>query len=58
MAKVVIALTRWLEPIAAGRPLRYWLALDYCYWVGVEAALHDNRLAGQGLQRLSDLARS
>ena len=58
MAKVAVAVTLWLEPIVAGRPLRYRLALDYCYWVGVEAALRDNQRAGQGLQKLSDLARS
>jgi hypothetical protein len=58
LAQAVTAVTHGLEPLAAGRRLRYRLALDYCYWVGVRAALRDNRRAGHGLQSLNAQARS
>jgi len=55
---LVVATARALEPLAPGRWLRYRLTLDYCYWVGAEAALCENRRAGQGLRSLAGLSQS
>lgn len=33
-------------------PLFYRLALDYCYWLGAQAALRENRCIGRGLTSL------
>jgi GT2 family glycosyltransferase len=44
----VISFMRWLE---RRRPVRlnfyYTLALDYCFWLGVQAVLHENARLGQ-----------
>jgi glycosyltransferase involved in cell wall biosynthesis len=53
MADVVIAFISRLE---RGRPrhlpLYYRLALDYCYWLGAQAAIRENRHVGRGLTSL------
>jgi GT2 family glycosyltransferase len=50
----VIGLTRWLERRPSGLlPHAYRLTLDYCYWLGVETALAENRRQRQGLQTLA-----
>ncbi|MEK7784092.1 MAG: glycosyltransferase family 2 protein [Chloroflexota bacterium] len=49
----VIAFISWLEGRRPKQlPLFYRLALDYCYWLGAQAALRENRRIGRGLTSL------
>jgi GT2 family glycosyltransferase len=55
----VIVFTTWVE---RHRPTQFpyycFLALDYCYWLGVGSALRENRKAGRGLTSLARLKES
>jgi GT2 family glycosyltransferase len=49
----VIAFVRWLERREPARlDLYYTLALEYCYWLGAQSALRENRRTGRGLASL------
>jgi GT2 family glycosyltransferase len=54
--KGVIAFMHWLEQRRPAQlHLYYALVLDYCYWVGVQASLRENRRTGRGLASLAGL---
>ena len=52
----VIGFIHWLEQRRPAQlNLFYTLALDYCYWLGVQTALRENRRAGRWPASLADL---